>query len=410
MDTKCRVAKRNIVVIGGGFAGTMLVKTLGRKLPPEWQAVLISKENYMMYTPLLAEVAGASLLPGQAVAPIRKMLRRSLYYRATVDEIDLERRCITCQAEHPQSLQYDHLVFACGKVPHMHFIEGMSADTLPLKTLGDALYLRNRIIVSFERLEMEMDTQLRRRLMTFIIIGGGSSGVEVAGSVADFITAAHKFYPSASKEEFRIIVLESGERLLSEFPAPLGDSALKHMRKNGIDVHLQTRVVRITKTGVQTKGGDWIEGDNIICTIGTEPNPLIQRLAIPKQKGLIQTRRDMSVDQLSNVWAIGDCAAVMNTYDDSWSPPTAQFASQQGKQLADNILRSIRGESTRPFHYRSRGQLATIGHHKAVAHVFGIQLSGFGAWCWSWFFPVTSPSYTLSVPRANQPGRNQVKK
>jgi NADH dehydrogenase len=371
---------RNIVVIGGGFAGTTVVKSLELTMPADWQIILVSEENYMTYTPLLPEVAGASLLPGHAVAPIRKMLRRARYYRAQIQDIDLVGRTVRFENGKPDKISYEHLIIACGKVPNTRFIEGMADNALPLKTLGDALHIRNRIIISLERAELENDPDIRCKLMTFIVIGGGSSGVEVAGEIADFLDAAKKYYPCMHNNPVRIVLLESGSRLLSEFPAPLGESALHIMRKNGIEIHLNTRATLVTKDGVRISGGNWIKGTNIICTIGTVPNRLIQKLPLPKEKGLIKTLPDMSVANFEGLWAIGDCAAVLNTQDGEYCPPTAQFAIRQGKQLAQNIVQVISGKDTQPFSYRSRGQLATIGHRKAVAYVLGIKFSGFPAW------------------------------
>lgn len=371
---------QNIVVIGGGFAGTAVVKSLERRLPPDWQPVLVSEENYMTFTPMLPEVVGASLLPEHAVAPIRKMLRRTRYYRARVLDIDLQQRTMTYQAGTPHTMTYDHLVFACGNAPNTGFIDGMADHALPLKTLGDALHLRNRVLVSLERAEMEDDPDIRRRLMTFIVIGGGSSGAEVAGAIADFLAAAKKYYQCMQDTVAKVIVLEGGNRLLSEFPGPLGDYAIRLMRSHGIDVRLNTLASLVAGDGVRTKAGEWIEAGNIICTIGTVSNPLIQQLMLPKEKGLIKTNADMSVAGVENVWAIGDCAAIINAANGELSPPTAQYALRQGRQVAKNIIRALKGGKTRAFSYHSRGQLATIGHRRAVAWVFGVKLSGFPAW------------------------------
>jgi NADH dehydrogenase len=231
-----------------------------------------------------------------------------------------------------------------------------------------------------EKAELEEDQEIRRRLTTYIVIGGGSSGVEIAGEIADFLAIAKKYYSCVSNTTARIVLLESGDRLLSEFPEVLGESALQYIRENGIEVRLNTGANMVAEHGVKIDGGEWIAADNIICTIGTKPNHLVQKLPLPKHKGLIKTMPDMSVANFRGLWAIGDCAAVINSENDNYSPPTAQFAVQQGKQLAKNIARAVSGTETHSFRYRSRGQLATIGHRKAVAHVFGINLIGFPAW------------------------------
>jgi NADH dehydrogenase len=339
---------------------------------------LLSEENYTVYMPLLPEVVGASLLPGHAVAPIRKMLGRTRYYRSRVLGVDLAQRRIQLQAAQP--VAYDHLVLACGKVPDISFVDGMDEYALPLKTLGDALHIRDRVIVSLERAELEEDAQVRHRLTTFVIVGGGTSGAEVAGAVADFLDTARRYYPRTRETAVKVVLLERGDRLLSEFPRALGDSALRLMQRRGIEVRLNASASVVGEHGLEIEGEGWLDADNIICTIGTAPNPLIRGLDLPKQKGLISTAADMSVSGLEGVWAIGDCAAVVNAEDDQLSPPTAQFAVRQGRQLAQNIERAVAGRPTHPFSYRSRGHLATIGHRKAVAHVLGLKLSGFPAW------------------------------
>ena len=371
---------QTIAVIGGGFAGTAAVRRLERRLPADCEVVLISAENFMIYTPLLPEVVGASLLPGHAVAPLRRMLGRAHYYRAQVEEIDLQQRVIHYRSRDRHQLSFDHLVLAIGKVADIGIAEGMPEHGLPLKTLGDALHIRNRIIVRLEQAELERDPDVRRTLTTFIVVGGGSSGIEVAGAVADFLRAAGKFYPRTEPLDARVIVLESSDRLAPEFPAALGEAALQTMRRNGVEVHLNARVSSVTPQGVKAESGEWVRGGNVICTIGAVPNPLLQALDLPTQKGLVRTAADMSVPGLEGVWAIGDCAAVINAYDAQPSPPMAQFAVRQGQQVADNIAGAVRGQRSRPFRYRSRGHLASIGHHRAIAHVFGIRLGGFLAW------------------------------
>ena len=371
---------QTIAVIGGGFAGIAAARRLERRLPAACEVVLISAENFMIFTPLLPEVVGASLLPGHAVAPIRLMLGRTHYYRAQVEDIDLQQRLIHYRSRDLYHLSFDHLVLAIGKVADIGIAEGMQEHAMPLKTLGDALDLRNRIIVRLEQAELERDPDVRRTLTTFIVVGGGSSGVEVTGAIADFLRATRRFYLHTEPLDARVIILESSDRLAPEFPASLGEAALQTMHRNGVEVHLNAHVTSVTPQGVKTESGEWVRGGNVICTIGTVPNPLLQALDLPGEKGLVRTAPDMSVPGLAGVWAIGDCAAVINAHDGKPSPPTAQFAERQGEQVADNIARVVNGKRSRPFSYRSRGHLASVGHHRAIAHVFGIRLGGFPAW------------------------------
>jgi NADH dehydrogenase len=371
---------RNVVVIGSGFAGMAAVKRLERDLPHGWRVILVSEENYISFSPLLPEVVGASLLPGHAVAPLRLMVRRGHYYCTKVEWMDPDRRVVSIYADRSYTISYDHLVIACGNVPNLGMIDGMDRHALPLKTLGDALHIRNRVFAALERAELEDGLAACRRLSRFLVIGGGSSGVEVAGAIADLLRVARRYYPRLREDGYQVTLIEAGERLLVEFPSSLGEAALRHMRDNGIAVHLQTKASLVGPHGVRIDGNQWLEADTIICTIGTAPHPLVSDLKLATEKGLIATNPDMSVKMRSGIWAAGDCAFVINALNNEQSPPTAQFAVREGRQLARNIVRTINGKKTRAFRYRPRGELATIGHRRAVAHVLGLRLSGFPAW------------------------------
>ena len=374
------MGQSNLVILGGGFAGTTLARRLEKRRPEDWQLILLSQENCITYNPLLAEVVGASMLPGQAVAPIRQIVKHTRFFMATVTDIDLDRRELHYQAEEAGVLHYDQLVLACGTAVNVNALPGMAEHALPLRTVGDALFLRNRLLVRMEQAEMQDDPERRRWLTTFIVVGGGLSGVEVAGELSDFVRASRRYYPRIGAQDCRVIVLHYMDRILPELHAGLADFALTKMQKRGIDFRLNTLVARADDRGVELRSGERIDGGTVICAVGTAPTELVARLALPKQRGRIETAPDMSVPGHPEVWALGDCAAVVNANDGRLSPPTAQFAVRQAEQLAENLLRSLRGEPARPFSYRSRGQFSTIGHQQAVAEVFGVRLSGLIPW------------------------------
>jgi len=256
----------------------------------------------------------------------------------------------------------------------------MSRNALPLKTLGDALFLRNRIIARLEQAELQPVPEHRRWLTSFIVVGGGFSGVETAGELVDFLYASLKYYKRIRREELRIVLLHSGDRLLPELSASLGEFTLRKMRSRGVDVRLGTRAVCVTDRHVELESGEIIAGGTVICTIGTQPNSLLDYIPAVKNRGRLVVNPDMSVPGVDGVWAAGDCAAVINSLDGKVCPPTAQFAEAQAAQLAANILSHLAGEPTRPFRYRPKGQLSSIGHNNAVAEVLGLKLSGFIAW------------------------------
>ncbi|MFQ5984162.1 MAG: NAD(P)/FAD-dependent oxidoreductase, partial [Alphaproteobacteria bacterium] len=332
------------------------------------------------YHPLLAEVVGASMLPGHVVAPIRHMVKRTRFRMATVTEIDVDRRELRYLGEGAGVIRYDQLVLACGMTVNLDALPGMADHSLPLKTPGDALYLRNRLLVRMEEAEMQDDPERRRWLTTFIVVGGGLSGVEAAGELSDFIRAGLRYYPRIDTRDCRVIVLHYGDRILPELHAALADFALAKMQERGLDFRLNTLVTGVDDRGVELQSGERIDAGTVISTLGTAPTEIVGRLPLSKQRGRVETSPDMSVPGYPGVWALGDCAAVVNAHDGRLSPPTAQFAMHQAEQLAENLVMSLRGDSTRSFAYKSRGQLATIGHQRAVAEVFGLRLSGFVAW------------------------------
>jgi NADH dehydrogenase len=245
---------------------------------------------------------------------------------------------------------------------------------------------------------MQEEIKARQWLTTFIIIGGGFSGVEVAGEINDFLHASGKYYPSIASQDYKVILIHSGDHLLQEVAPRLGQIAAKKMRAAGIDVRLNTRVAKVDDQSVELDSGERLYGGTVVCSIGTTPDSLVDELDLPKQRGRITTLPDMSVADHSGIWALGDCAVVPNAYDNKLCPPTAQCAVRQARQLADNIFRSLRGQATRPCHYHSLGQLSSIGHNKAVAEMFGMRLSGFIAWLlWRGVYLLKIPTFARKV-------------
>jgi NADH dehydrogenase len=385
-----------IVIIGGGFAGATAARALERRLPTA-DIHLVSAENHLTYNPLLPEVVGASVLPGHVVAPLRQMVHRARVHQVRVTAVDTTARRVHydggCESG---SLGYDHLVLACGSSANLRMIPGMAEHALPLKTVGDALFLRNRVISRLEDAELTDNPTLRRWLTTFVVVGGGFSGVEVAGEISDFLTESGRWYSHSQLEPPRVVIVHGGPHLLPELPERLGRfTERKLARHGGVEVRLNSRSDAIDARGVTLDNGSRIEAGTVVSTIGTAPSPLIEALPAEKQRGRLRVDADMSVPGLPGVWAIGDCAAVPNSYGDGAPcPPTAQFALRQGPQLAANIARRKRGEPTRPFGYRPKGLMSAIGHNRAVARVWSINLSGFIPWLlWRGFYLLYIPTF-----------------
>jgi NADH dehydrogenase len=312
---------------------------------------------------------------------------------AQVVDIDTTNHIVHHLGEGPGALRYDQLVLACGANANLNIVRGMAQAALPLKTVGDALFLRNRIIARLEQAELQPDPEHRRWLTSFIVVGGGFSGVETAGELVDFLYASLKYYRRIGREDLRITLLHSGDRLLPELSPSLGRFTLRKMLDRGVDVRLNARAVRVTDRDVHLEDGEIIPGGTVVCTIGTQPNALLEAIPAMKSRGRLVVNPDMSVPGIEGVWAIGDCAAVINALDRKVCPPTAQFAEAQARQLAANIVSSLAGLPTRPFQFRPKGQLSSVGHNKAVAEVFGLKLSGFIAWLmWRGFYLLRIPT------------------
>jgi NADH dehydrogenase len=384
---------KNLLIVGGGFAGTKAAQMLEHTLPPNWTLTLINQENFITFNPLLPEVVGASILPGHVVAPHRLMIHCTRVFMARVTQIDPAQRLVYYLGEGPGKLPYDELVLACGTTANIDVVPGMVEHALPLKTLGDALFLRNRVIERLEQAELQPDAQQRRWLLSFIVVGGGFSGVETAGELVDFLCASLRYYKQIGVQDLRIALLHSGDRLLPELSYRLGMFTLRKMRARGVDVRLNTPVVRVTDKEVGLKSGEIISAGTVVCTVGTQPNALLEQIPGVRNRGRLVVNPDMSVPGVEGVWALGDCAALTNAHDAKLCPPTAQFAEAQAKQLALNIVARLNGQATRAFRYRSKGQLSSVGHNKAVAEVFGLKLSGFLAWLmWRGVYLIRMPT------------------
>jgi len=374
--------KKNIVIAGGGFSGVYTARHLQKRLPADWDITLFSQENHFIFTPLLGDVVGSSINPMHVVWPIRQMVQRVTCRTATLTAIDLAGQFVQYLTPKGQRADqpFDQLVLACGSMVNLDIIPGMAAHGWPLKTMGDALMLRNHLIGQLEKAEVETQPEARRRLLSVAVVGAGFSGVEVAGEVADLLRVSSRFYKNVPSSEIRVTLLEGRDRILPELPEKLSTFANRKMTKNGVTVRTQAKAQAATENGLRLQDGSHVEAGTIICTIGTTANPLFTSLGLPMQNNRLRTQDDMRVVGKDNLWALGDCAGVPNAHDNKPSPPTAQVAVRQAKQLADNILRAIQGQPTKAFAYKPLGMLASIGNHKAVGLVFGQKVSGFLAW------------------------------
>lgn len=372
-----------VVIIGGGFAAVQFAKTLRAKLrPSDCEILVFNRENHMVFHPLLADVAGASINVDAAAAPLRQMLPGVGCRTERVERIDLSASDIEYDEGNGvrTRLHYDHVVLACGADSNLGIIPGMTEHAFAFKVMRDAIDLRQHVVHQMERAEATTDPERRRRFLHFIIVGAGFSGVEVAGELNELVRSSTRFYRNFREEDVVVTMVHSQDQILPEVAPTLRDFARKKMEKAGVTILLNSRAVAATHEGVELKDGSKLLGATIVCTIGTTASPLVQSLHVPKEKGRIRTTPEMRIEGQTNAWALGDCALIINDFDKKPSPTTGQFAERQGRQAALNLVRILRGEPTKPFSFKALGQLCSIGGYSAVAEIFGMRFSGFLAW------------------------------
>jgi len=378
--------KADIVVIGAGFAGITLVKRLQKRLPPARSVLLVSEESYITFNPLLPEAVSATIFPEQVIAPVREVIdldRGGRFVMARVKAIDPGARTLTCLSlAHELVIEYGELVLAFGTRARIDFLPGLAEFAAPLKTVGDAMDIRNRILRRMARIEIEDDPAKRASLGHFVIIGGGFSGVEVAGEVVDCIHAIRRYYSRVDPSLLKVTLVHDTDRLLPELPPPMGADAMRSLYRRGVEVLLgPVRAAAVDAHGVTLSDGRYIATHTVICTVGTRPNGLTRSLGAPLERGRVRTQPDMRVEQLEHVWALGDCAWVPNAATPGEvAPPTAQFAVRQGVHLADNLCAALDGRPTRPFAHTSLGMMAAVGRLDGVAMIGRWHISGFAAW------------------------------
>jgi len=380
---------KRIVIIGGGFAGAAVAARLERRLrrDEDVEIVLFDRENFSVFTPLLPEVPSGAVEPKHIVSPLRARLRRTTVKQAEVRAVDVERRLVIaghCPRCAEYAVGYDYLVLALGSVTNFFGLPGVAERAHTIKSLGDGAALHDLVIGKFEHADLEAEADGRRRLLTLVVAGGGFAGVETAAELNDFVREAGRFYPGIAREDVRIVLVHSGDRILPEVGASLSDYALRKLRSRGVDVRLGTRIAGCDDEGVHLSTGDTLAGDTLVWTAGVSPNPLLAALGLPRAAGgRLQVDTTLAVVGHPNVFALGDCAAVCDPDTGTPYPPTAQYAIREGQVAADNVVSALRAEEPRPFRYRPLGMLASLGRRSAVAEIVGLRFSGFFAW-WLW--------------------------
>ena len=387
-----------IVIAGGGFAGLYAAMHFDKRLArrADVEVTLISRENFILFTPMLHEVAAGDLYPGDIVNPLRRILRHVKVVEADVQAIDLNLRRVHCVggvADHELELEFDHLLLTLGSETNFFNMDGVRDWAVTMKNLADASLLRNRMVALLEEAVFHTDDEARRELLTFVTAGGGFSGTETTGAVNDFVRETVRYYPQLSEQLIRVVVVHPGNFLLPELGEELGRYAERKLRQRKVEVIKGARVASYDGLVVTLSDGTSIPAATLIWTAGVKPSPVIASLPCEKVRGRLLVSEYLAVTGVPGLWAAGDCAAVPILNTEDFHPPTAQHGLREGVTVAKNIEATILDRSLKPFRYSMLGQLASIGHRTGVAMVFGIKFSGFIAW-WFW-----RSVYLMKLPR-----------
>jgi NADH dehydrogenase len=379
--------KKRIVVLGGGFAGVYACAELEKLQRDDYEIVLVNKENHFVFQPLLPEVISGQIGLVDVVSPIRRLLPKTELHVREVEAIDFDAKTITTSTgfhPHPHVLRYDHLVFALGTVTDFRGLRGLPEHAFPFKNLSDALNLRNHVIRALEEAAIERhDHALRKRLLTFVIAGGGFSGVEVCAELNDFVREVAAHYRGIDPKEIRVVLVHSQGRILPEMNEKLARFAQRILHERGVELLLDARLQAATGEAAILGDGTVIDTKTLVSTVPASPHPLLEALRLPKTKnGRIEVEATLGVKGSDHLWALGDCAVVPAPPGEGsgFAPPTAQHATRQAKTLAENVVARLRGGTLKPFAFKGLGKMGSLGHRSAVAEVFGVPISGFLAW------------------------------
>ena len=385
-----------VVILGGGYGGVYTALRLQKAAKRgELELSLISRDNYFLSQPMLAEVVSGSIEPPHIVNPIRRLLPQASFHQAEIVSIETDSRNVVINyggdSTHFNRIPYDHLVIAVGSSTDLSKLTGMAEHALPFKTLGHAFKLRNHLIGVLEEAEVEANATLKRELLTFLVAGGGYTGVEVAAEMNSFMQEAAKSYPHIEQDDIKVILLHRGARILPVLDKKLAEFSHVVLERHGLEIRLGISIEAATARSAILDDGDVIPTRTLVAAIGSAPNPLLDKTTVKLgQRGRVIVDKTLAVPGHPGLWAVGDCAAVPD--GDGTCPPTAQYALKQAQHLARNILAEIRDNPLRPFSHKSLGVFVPLGWRSAAAEVRGFKLSGFLAW---WLYRTF---YLLQLP------------
>jgi len=390
--------KKKIVILGSGFAAVECARQLESEFgkDPGIELVMIGEDNFLLFTPMLPQVASGMIETRHIVFPIRTICKKTKFYEGRIKNIDPYGKLVTLWGTGDKrsiSIHYDFLVVALGSETNFFGMADVEKNAYTMKTLNDAVMLRNRVIDMLEQAENETNPILRKSFLNFVVVGGGFAGIETAGELMDLLLDARKYYPTIHKEDLKVIVLEAMGEILPGFNKKLADFAKKKLIERGIDIQLKKAVTSFDGNEVTIKTLDETPKDSIdqsevksiitktlIWTAGVTPVNTIKRSMFKTEKGKLIINNFLEVPKFPGVFAIGDCALFVDPITNRPLPPTAQIAESQAKMAAKNLISLIKNSEQEKFVYHSKGQMAIIGKRSGIATFLGVNISGFLAW------------------------------
>lgn len=377
-----------VLILGGGFGGVYTALELEKlfEFDDTVAITLVNHDNFFLFTPMLHEIAASDVDVTNIVSPIRKLLARTDFFEGDATAIDLAAKKVRLRHGsngHEHDYEYDSLVVALGSVTNFFGLPGLQERALTMKSLGDALELRNRMIAHLEEADTECACDIRKPLLTFVVAGGGFAGVETIAGMHDFLLCALPFYGHLEERDVRTVLIHPGEVILPELGPELGRYAQTKLAARGVEIRTGTRVTGVSDGGVMLSDGSRLESSTLVWTAGTSPNPLLAPLPARKERGRLLVDEHLELPGFPGVFALGDAAAVPDREKGGFHPPTAQHALRQARVVARNVRAAIRGTQKRRFRFATLGQLASLGRRTGVARILGVNFSGFVAW-WLW--------------------------
>jgi NADH dehydrogenase len=377
-----------ILIVGGGYVGMYTALRLQRKLRGRASITVIDPQPHMTYQPFLAEAAGGSIEPRHVVVPLRKVLRHSHVLTGRVVNVSHADRTVVVEVPdgRVEHLGYEVLVMAPGSVSRTLPIPGLAEHGIGFKTIGEAIYLRNHVLSRLDAAASTIDPALRRKLLTFLVIGGGYAGIELLAELEDMARYATRYYENIEPSDMRWVLVEAASRIMPEVSPKMGVYTVERLIERGIEVFLETRVTSLVGGCVELDDGTRFDADTIVWTAGVKANPLLVSTDLPlTERGQLRCTAELHVEGLPEVFAAGDCAAVpdlsrRDTDPSAMTSPSAQHAVRQAKVLARNLLAFLDDRPLKPYRHKYAGSVASLGLYKGVAEIYGIKLKGYLAW------------------------------